>query len=254
MASKGVPSKDVTFLNSGPFYVFAVAVLLQGSSFYIPGLFLPSFAQSAALSASQGASLLALIGLAQVFSQLGLGYLSDKVNIHIPLFLSTGIPAALSIFVWGPAKTLSPLAVFSFFYSLLASGYSVLWTRLSMYIADDPAAATTVYGVFSFERGVGTVLAGPISSFLLDDTTAHDVYGLGRYYTIIIFVGATMAGSSFCVLYNAFSICFKRRGGRNQQGLEGVGSTRLEPQFRRASDASVSSFARSSSFDRGVAT
>lgn len=251
-ASKHVASNDTDLLTNGPFYVFAVAVLLQGSSFYMPGLFLPSFAQSAALSTSQGALLLALIGLAQVFSQLGLGYMSDKVNIHILLFLATGIPAAFSIFVWGSAKTLPPLAAFAFVYSLFASGYSVLWTRLSMYVTNDTAAATTVYGIFSFERGLGTVLAGPISSFLLNDTTALDAYGLGRYSAIVLFVGVTMAGSAFCVLHNAYSVYFKSRDDRYQHGLEDVGLTRLESSIRRVSDASVASFARSSSLNHGV--
>lgn len=211
---------NLDFLRSKSFYLFAAAVLLQGVCFYVPSLFLPSFALSANLSHGQGALLLALHGFAQVAAQLGMGQISDMVNIHIPVVLGTGVSALVTFLLWGPAKSLAPLAAFATVYSLFSSGYSVLWTRLSTYLAHDEASATAIYGVFAFERGIGTVLAGPISAALLGSEVHVKDFGLAKYAGIVVFVGSAMALSTILVLINVFIVSVEsRRAGTNHRRM-----------------------------------
>ena len=88
---------------------------MQALSFYQARFFLPEYAHTTALSHAQGALLLALYNIAQFSGQMGLGYRSDKVNIYVPVTLSTAVPALFALVLWGPAKSFSPLAFLPYF-------------------------------------------------------------------------------------------------------------------------------------------
>ncbi|KAK7397984.1 hypothetical protein QQX98_012650 [Neonectria punicea] len=71
---------DIQFLSEPLFYCFAVSNLFQGFAYYIPSLYLPSYASDLGLSTTMGALILALNNGATVFGQVGFGWLSDRVN------------------------------------------------------------------------------------------------------------------------------------------------------------------------------
>jgi len=119
------------FTKDKAFWIFALPVFVQALSFYQPRFFLPEYAHTIGLSHGQGAMLLALYNIAQFSGQMGLGYLSDKVNIYIPVTLSTAVPALSALLLWGPAKSFSPLALFSILCGSFGAAYSVLWSVAS---------------------------------------------------------------------------------------------------------------------------
>lgn len=200
--------RNLRFLRHPRFYVFAVAVFLQGIGFYLPNIFLPSFAQEVGLSHAQAAALLALLSLAQVGGQIGLGHLSDLIDVHIPLALSALVPAMSVLLLWGFAKSFAPLVVFALAYSFFGASNSVFWSRMCTLVADagddggggDAATAMMLYGFFSVERGIGGALSGPVSTALLRGGVDVTGYGIGKYGRLIVFVGGTMVLSSLCGL------------------------------------------------------
>jgi MFS family permease len=119
------------FTKNKAFWIFAIPVFVQALSFYQPRFFLPEYAHTIGLSHAQGATLLALYNIAQFSGQMGLGYLSDKVNIYIPVTLSTAVPALSALLLWGTAKSFSPLAFFSVLCGSFGAAYSVLWSAFS---------------------------------------------------------------------------------------------------------------------------
>ncbi|KAI9669111.1 MAG: hypothetical protein M1831_000703 [Alyxoria varia] len=185
-----------SIVKNKTFMMFALAVFSQALGFFLPRFFLPSFAHDASLSRNQGALLLALFGFAQVVGQLSFGYISDKVNINILTLLSTSISAISALTLWGTAKSLLPLAVFPLLYGCFGGSYSVLWSRILMYLTDDDSTFATMFGVFSACRGVGNILSGPIASALLKDEIKIEEYGLNKYSNMVFFVGITMLVSS----------------------------------------------------------
>jgi MFS family permease len=179
------------FVKDRLFWIFAAAALVQGLSFYLPRFYLPSYAHALGLSHSQGATILAAYNLAQVSGQMGLGFLSDKVNIFIPIILSTAVPALSALVLWGPAKSFAPLILFALLCGSFGAAFSVLWARMSTALSDDPPTATLIFGVFICERGIANGLAGPISELLTGETLDLDTYGLSKYTGVILFVGIT---------------------------------------------------------------
>lgn len=116
-------------LRNKTFVATTLAVFLQGLVFFLPRFYLPPFAYDLGLSHEQGALILSCIGLAQVFGQPGMGYLSDHIHIHVPTTLSTGVCACASLLLWAPAKDVKGLVAFALLWGCFGGGFNVLWTR-----------------------------------------------------------------------------------------------------------------------------
>jgi len=200
--SSRVPRTDWTFLRKPIFYAFAASVLLQGLGHFFPLLYLPSYINSLGQGPARGALILALINLTAVFGQIAFGYFSDsRIPIQGLLFGSPLISALATLTLWGLAHSLPPLIIFSLLYGFFGGGYVVLWARMGTFLDDDdPTVALTTFGVFAFLKGVGNVLAGPISSLLITQAAAARQYAIGRYKGVVIYTGVCMFASSLAMV------------------------------------------------------
>jgi predicted MFS family arabinose efflux permease len=144
---------DLKFLKNPLFLFMAFSNLLQGLGYFIPGIYLPSYASDLSMSPIQSTLVLSVLNLASVVGQILAGYLADRWGSMPPLFLSTFVGAWSVVLLWGFSKSFGPLMNFSVVYGLSAGGYSVLWSRVAMEAAfDDPNAQLTIYGILAFER------------------------------------------------------------------------------------------------------
>ena len=196
-----VPKTDWSFLKKPLFYLFATSTLFQGMAWFIPLIFLPSFSTSIGFDPSKGALLLALVSLSQLFGQIAFGWLSDyRLPLHFLMFLSPCACAIGTFTLWGLAHSLPPLIIFALIYGGFGGGFVVLWARMGTALSTDPTAALAAFSIFAFEKGVGNVLAGPLSAVLITQTTDASNYGVLRYKGIVIFTGACMLLSSLSVV------------------------------------------------------
>ncbi|KAF3808901.1 putative acetyltransferase [Colletotrichum gloeosporioides] len=93
---------DFGFLKKPLFYCFAFVNLLEALGYYIPFLYLPTYATSLGLSGTTGALILAANNLAMIFGQLALGYVSDRVKNVLTLVFASSFSAAVASFtIWG---------------------------------------------------------------------------------------------------------------------------------------------------------
>ncbi|KAJ9618237.1 hypothetical protein H2203_009153 [Taxawa tesnikishii (nom. ined.)] len=168
-------------LRDTHFPIFATAIFLQGLGFFLPNIFLPAFAVDLSLPSTAGSGLLALVSASQVLGQVGLGWISDKLNPYIPTSAAAFISGLSVLFLWAPSKTMSGLTPFAILWGLFSASYSVSYSQVCNFLVDDPDMVMTIYGVLSFERGVANILEGPISAFLLGDAVKVDAYALGRW-------------------------------------------------------------------------
>ncbi|OZJ01535.1 hypothetical protein BZG36_05671 [Bifiguratus adelaidae] len=188
-----------SFVKSSLFWVYCVSNVMQGLGFYFPSLYLPSYATSVGLSATQGALLLALMSLMQVLGQFTFGYLSDsRLPLNFLAILSTVVAATASLALWGPARSMAPLVVFSILYGFFAYGYTSMRVRMGSAISDDPTSSLATFSIFCFGQGVGNVLTGPISAGLLSQTTSFG-YGM-KYKAVVIFTGTCMVLSALSIV------------------------------------------------------
>ena len=188
---------DWSFLKRPLFYLYATSNMCQGLGYWFPGLFLPSYATSLGLTPTIGALLLALFSVAQVFGQLASGFLSDgHLPLHFLMFIFPFVAGIAAFTIWGFSHSLAPLIAFALLYGFFGAGYVVLWARMGTALSEDPTAAMATFSLFAFQKGVGNVLAGPISAALILGVTDTANYGVTRYQNIVIFTGAGMLLSS----------------------------------------------------------
>ncbi|KAH7254752.1 major facilitator superfamily domain-containing protein [Fusarium solani] len=184
---------DLSFLKNPVFWLLTVSNLSQSLAYYIPPLYLPTFAAAMGLPGPIGALVLAAHNLATVAGQLGFGYLSDRVNdIFLLVIITTLVSSVATFTLWGLAHSLTPLVLFTIIYGLFAGAYVVFWQRFGSMLSDDPQP---VYSLMAFGKGVGNIVIAPISQSLLDKPLSSS-YGLGKFGSLIIYLGSLMFVSS----------------------------------------------------------
>ncbi|KAL1303780.1 hypothetical protein AAFC00_007117 [Neodothiora populina] len=184
---------DWAFLRKPLFWLYVVSTVAQSLGFYLPALYLPSYASSIGSDSRKGALLLALMSVTQVLGQLTYGYLSDgRVSLNLLLLSSSAVAAISSFTLWGLARSLPPLVCFGLVYGFFAYSYMAMRVRMGTMVSPDPTAAMTPFSIFSFAQGIGNILAGPISASLLSSMTDLSDYGYHRYKGIIVFTGSAM--------------------------------------------------------------
>ncbi|GKT88966.1 MFS monocarboxylate transporter [Colletotrichum tofieldiae] len=188
---------DVSFLRQPLFYCFALSNLFQGFAYYIPSLYLPSYASSIGLSGTMGALILAAHNLATVFGQLGFGWLSDRTdNVFALIFMSSFVSSVAAFTLWGFAHSLALLIVFALVFGMFAGGFLIFWAKFGAMLSDDPQP---VFSMMAFGKGIGNLATGPITAGLLTKPVSWS-YGMGRYESLILFLGSFMLCSSLGAL------------------------------------------------------
>jgi predicted MFS family arabinose efflux permease len=192
---------DWSCLKKPLFWVYCTSNVIQGLGYFFPSLYLPSYATSIGLSSSEGALLLALLSISQVLGQLSFGYLSDhRLNLNLLIIISTLVSAIASLALWGLARSLAVLIVFSFIYGFFGAGYVAMWARMGSGISNEPTAALATFSLFCFGKGIGNVVAGPISASLIQPIIEIESYGVMKYKAVILFTGVCMLGSTLSIV------------------------------------------------------
>lgn len=188
---------DVSFFKQPLFYVFAAANLIHALGYYVPGLFLPTYASSLGLSGTASALVLAAFNLATTFGQVAMGLATDRINNALLLvFVSSFISSVASFLLWGFAKSLPMLLVYALIYGWFAGGFVILWPKFGGILSEDPGP---VYSMMAFGKGIGNILIGPLSTPLMAGPVRAG-YGLNRYEPLILYLGSMMLVSSLSIL------------------------------------------------------
>ncbi|KAK7462385.1 hypothetical protein VKT23_007984 [Stygiomarasmius scandens] len=168
------------WLSHPAFLILLLANTVHAFGYFMPTIWLPTFASSLNLSQTSSSLVLALLNAGSAISRLGLGFLSDKLDPSV-LALGTSVSAALSVFIlWGVCSSnLGGLLSFGLLYGVFAGGWGVLWAgfikktfgsgRLGQ---DDPNLASTLFGYFMLTRGIGNIFSTPISTVLSSASTS----------------------------------------------------------------------------------
>jgi MFS family permease len=189
-----------SFIRRPLFWIYCMSTMLQGLGFFFPALYLPSFASALGLSSAQGALILAVMSVSQVLGQFAFGYISDKNMSVSTLATVCSIMATTATFaLWGTAKSLSLLIVFSIMYGFFGYGFTTMRVAMGRAVSNDPSAVVASYSILVFLQGLGNILAGPISAGLMTHRVSLDTYGIGKYEALVIFTGICMFLSALVI-------------------------------------------------------
>ncbi|KAG4442513.1 hypothetical protein IFR05_002013 [Cadophora sp. M221] len=190
-----------SFLKKPLFYIYALATLIQSLGFFFPAIYLPTYATALGLSATEGALILAIMSVSQTLGQFAVGFMTDKKFPVTGLVMGCSLMATIAVLaIWGLAKSLGLLILFSIIYGFFASAFSPLRVGMGRAVSDDPSAVVATYAILSFCQGIGNVLVGPISSVLLSQRSILDEYAISRFRNVVIFTGGSMILSGIVVI------------------------------------------------------
>ncbi|KAI1188114.1 major facilitator superfamily domain-containing protein [Nemania serpens] len=202
---------NLWFLVTPAFLVYQTANIVEAMGFFLPGIYLPTYARSTLGAPSfSAATTILLINIASVIGCVAMGWFIDRFHVTTCILLST-IGATLSVLlIWGLSSSLGLLYFFCITYGLFAGSFTSAWPGIMRDMAQkaqnnekssvDP---NMVFGFLCAGRGVGNVVAGPLSESLIRGSVWKGetaAYGYsGSYGGLIVFTGVTalLGGASF---------------------------------------------------------
>ena len=184
------------FLRTPTFWLLQLGNVLEGLGYFIPNIYLPTYASAVGLSKVAGTTTVFLFNTSSVVGTILIGSLSDKFDITW-IILGSTMGAAFSVFfLWGFATSLPLLALFSLAYGVTAGGFSTTWTGMTREVKrlDDRFDPNLIFGLWAAGRGIGSVASGLLSEALVQRKPwMHEAalgYGSG-YGTLIVFTGVS---------------------------------------------------------------
>lgn len=194
-ASSMVPSpRSYGALASRKFVFLQLANMLESLGFFLPSIYLPTYAASLSLRPVDSTIVLAMLNLFSLFSTITLGHATDRWPVNHVIAVSS-IGTVLSVLLlWGFGSNLPTLITFAATYGLFAGGFSAIWAGMAkeVRVKNGPGLSINLLmGFFSAGRGVGAVLSGPVSELLLKKRLWEGSYGAygGDYGALIVFTG-----------------------------------------------------------------
>ncbi|CAH0023710.1 unnamed protein product [Clonostachys rhizophaga] len=183
------------FFKSPAFWIFSAGNLVQSMGYFMPLLYLPSFAVAQGWPRMTGTIALALCNAANVVGAITVGWLADHYHITTAInFCALGTMCAVFLF-WSFAVYQPVVYVFAFTYGLFAGGVPATWSGCSNPIRRHyQVEAGMIISLFTAVKGVGSLISGPLSGVLVASDSwkgrAEFAYGSGYGY-LIIFSGIT---------------------------------------------------------------
>ncbi|KAF4635406.1 hypothetical protein G7Y89_g2692 [Cudoniella acicularis] len=192
------PRRGLGFLQTSAFWFLSIGLAIQSLGYFIPGIYLPTFARSLGLSPTIGTMLLALINAAGVVSNVGMGMLVDRVHVTTVILLCS-VGAAMSIFLfWGLSSSLPLLCIFSILYGFFAGGFGSTNAGFFKVVKqrDETTDMGTLIAFICAARGIGAIASGPVSEAFLAGQHWQDKAEMGyksEFGSLIVFTGVTAA-------------------------------------------------------------
>ncbi|KAL1727136.1 major facilitator superfamily domain-containing protein [Schizophyllum commune] len=183
---------------------------LQAFGYFVPLVWLPTFASALNLNASRSSLTLALLNAASATGRLSMGIISDRFDPWAIAFGTLLLTSFAAFVLWGVlSHTFAGLVAFGIAYGAFSGGWSTLWTGFLRPIAkDDPNYSTTLFGWLLLTRGLGNILSTPISTALekhvsgSKDATLDIGFHVagGRFEKMIVYTGTCFAAAALVVI------------------------------------------------------
>ncbi|KAM3578654.1 hypothetical protein VKS41_008854 [Umbelopsis sp. WA50703] len=189
-------AKDFAFFKNRTFLVMAVAVFFQALGYFVPNLFIQSYATYAGANDQMSTIVLSVLNASTIIGYITLGHVSDRYGYSTALILSSLIAGLSAFFLWGFAgKSFALLMTFVIVYGTAGSGFTSSFPSIVTDIAGtEYRKPILINGVFMLLRGIGNVVGNPLGSLLL--TSANRVSTGWNH--MIYFVGSALIASAVC--------------------------------------------------------
>ncbi|OAG01478.1 MFS general substrate transporter [Paraphaeosphaeria sporulosa] len=185
---------DLSFWTCSNFLIFQSGNILQGLGYFLPAIYLPTFARSLGASNLQSTATIILLNGSACIGSFCMGAAVDRFAV-VNCIGITALGSTITVFLlWGLSTSLAPLYVFCLLYGAFAGSNSSSWSAIMRDTKEKRRGADTgmIFACLSAGKGVANLCSGPLSEALLraGSWRAGFAYGSG-YGALIAFTGAT---------------------------------------------------------------
>ncbi|KAL5407413.1 hypothetical protein PMIN06_004653 [Paraphaeosphaeria minitans] len=185
---------DMSFWTCSNFLIFQSGNILQGLGYFLPAIYLPSFARSLGASNLQSTATIILLNGSACIGSFCMGAAVDRFAV-VNCIGITALGSAVTVFLlWGLSTSLASLYVFCLLYGAFAGSNSSSWSAIMRDTKEKRRGADTgmIFACLSAGKGVANLCSGPLSEALLraGSWRAGFAYGSG-YGALVAFTGAT---------------------------------------------------------------
>jgi MFS family permease len=166
-------------MRTAPFWLMYIAAVLAGLGLFTPFVHLVPYAKDHGLSSTQGALLIAFIGIGSSVGRLFIGAPADRFGRKASLAAAYAAMAG-SLFVWLGAQQFWSLSLFALLFGVSYGGF----------VALSPALTTDFFGAKSASGIIGWSFTGAAIGSLAGPTLAGFFYDATGSYTVPILFGA----------------------------------------------------------------
>ncbi|GFF23411.1 MFS monocarboxylate transporter, putative [Aspergillus udagawae] len=200
---------SLRFLWDKVYLIYQLGNTMQAIGFWIPSIFLTSYARTLGASDFLASLTVTLFNLMTVFGCIFTGYFADRHHVTKCILLSSAGAVASVFLLWGLATHIATLYIFCIVYGFFAGGYSSSWSALSHEVqkSERSAHVSMVFAFLETGRGVGNVVSGPLSEALLRvggwKAEAFGAYG-SEYGVLVVLTGVTAFLGGFASMARMF--------------------------------------------------
>lgn len=191
---------DVRFFKSPAFWILQVGNIFQGLGYFMPILYMPSFAADRGWPTLTGTIAVMLCNVSIVVGATSIGWIVDRYHVTTAIMIScVGTVVAVFIF-WSFAVYRPMLFIFAIMYGVFAGGFPATWAGCGNPVRRRyPVENGMIVALFTAGKGIASVISGPVSGALVASDTwkgqAGYAFGSG-YGFMIVFSGMTAAFAS----------------------------------------------------------
>ncbi|KAF2623677.1 MFS general substrate transporter [Macroventuria anomochaeta] len=185
---------DMSFWTHSKFLTLQSCNIVQGIGYFLPAIYLPTFARSLGASTIESTVTIIPLNAAASVGSLTVGVAVEKYDV-VNCLLVAAIGSATGIFIlWGFSTSRAPLYIFSIVYGAFPGCQASSWSGIIRDTKDKHISADSgmIFAFLSAGKGVGNLASGPLSEALLhaENFRVGFAYGSG-YGALIAFTGAT---------------------------------------------------------------
>jgi MFS family permease len=201
-------SFDMSFWTCSNFLILQSGNIIQSLGFFLPAIYLPTFARSLGASPIESTVTIMLLNGAGFVGCLVMGAATDKFHVVNCVFVSA-VGSAVAVFLlWGFSTSLAVLYAFCIAYGAFSGCQSSAWSAIVRDTQEKRRGTDSgmAWACLAAGKGIGNLCSGPLSEALLHagNWDAGMAYGSG-YGALIAFTGVT-------ALFSGWSIVAKRVG------------------------------------------
>ena len=195
---------DFRFLLNPAFIIMQAGNVVYALGFFIPVIYLPSYAQSIGASHFEASSTLVVYNIAAFAGCVAIGWLVDRLHVTTSTTLCAAGSGVSVFLLWGLWTKLPVLFVFAVLYGLFAGSMSCSWPGIMKIVSSQTRQAdpTMIIGFLAAGRGIGNIVSGPMSEALLNKGWQSSGKTLGyetEYGPLVIFTGVTVASAGMTI-------------------------------------------------------